>query len=49
VALHILFLQQVIKGMLAGIGIILIAKQIPLMLGYDEASFWTKNCLISSH
>jgi MFS superfamily sulfate permease-like transporter len=40
--------SAVIKGMLAGIGIILIAKQIPLMLGYDEASFWTKNCLISS-
>jgi MFS superfamily sulfate permease-like transporter len=34
--------SAVIKGMLAGIGIILIAKQIPLMLGYDEASFWTK-------
>jgi MFS superfamily sulfate permease-like transporter len=34
--------------MLAGIGIILIAKQIPLMLGYDEASFWTKD-LFNSH
>ena len=34
--------SAVIKGMLAGIGIILIAKQVPLMLGYDEASFWTK-------
>ena len=29
--------SAVIKGMLAGIGIILIAKQIPLLLGYNEA------------
>lgn len=28
--------------MLAAIGIILISKQIPLMLGYDQADFWTK-------
>src|SRR6185503_3178003 len=34
--------SAVIKGMLAAIGIILIAKQIPLLLCYDEASFWTK-------
>jgi len=34
--------SAVIKGMLAAIGIILIAKQVPLLLGYDEASFWTK-------
>src|SRR5262245_45466484 len=34
--------SAVIKGMLAGIGIILIAKQIPLLLGYDQAFFWTK-------
>jgi MFS superfamily sulfate permease-like transporter len=34
--------SAVIKGMLAAIGIILITKQIPLLVGYDEASFWTK-------
>jgi len=34
--------SAVIKGMLAAIGIILIAKQVPLLVGYDEASFWTK-------
>lgn len=34
--------SAVIKGMLAAIGIILVTKQIPLLLGYDEASFWTK-------
>ena len=34
--------SNVIKGMLAAIGIILIAKQIPLLLGYDKADFWTK-------
>lgn len=33
--------STVIKGMLAAIGIILIAKQIPLLLGYDKADFWT--------
>jgi MFS superfamily sulfate permease-like transporter len=37
--------SAVIKGMLAGIGIILIAKQIPLLLGYDEASSGQRSCL----
>ncbi|HMK25960.1 MAG TPA: SulP family inorganic anion transporter, partial [Chitinophagaceae bacterium] len=34
--------STVIKGMLAAIGIILISKQIPLLMGYDKADFWTK-------
>jgi len=34
--------SAVIKGMLAAIGILLISKQVPLLLGYDQADFWTK-------
>ncbi len=34
--------SAVIKGMLAAIGIILITKQVPLLLGYSQADFWTK-------
>src|SRR5688500_5218440 len=32
--------SAVIKGMLAAIGIILITKQVPLILGYDKPDFW---------
>ena len=34
------FPSAVIKGMLTGIGIIIILKQIPVFFGYDEASAW---------
>src|SRR6185436_10709549 len=32
--------SAVIKGMLAAIGILLISKQIPLLVGYDKPDFW---------
>jgi MFS superfamily sulfate permease-like transporter len=35
------FPSAVIKGMLAAIGIMLIAKQIPLAIGYNKPDFWT--------
>ncbi|MBT0607086.1 SulP family inorganic anion transporter [Aequorivita echinoideorum] len=34
------FPSSVIKGMLTGIGIIIILKQIPIFFGYDEESAW---------
>ncbi|MFI5154950.1 MAG: SulP family inorganic anion transporter, partial [Chitinophagales bacterium] len=33
--------SSVIKGMLAAIGIILMSKQVPLLIGYDKPDFWT--------
>lgn len=39
------FPSAVIKGMLAAIGIMLVAKQIPLALGYDEPDFWRSGLL----
>jgi Sulfate permease and related transporters (MFS superfamily) len=39
------FPSAVIKGMLAAIGIMLVAKQIPLAFGYDRPGFWTSGLL----
>jgi MFS superfamily sulfate permease-like transporter len=39
------FPSSVIKGMLAAIGILLMVKQIPLALGYDQPDFWTSGFL----
>lgn len=39
------FPSSVIKGMLAAIGVMLVIKQIPLSLGYDQPDFWTSGFL----
>jgi MFS superfamily sulfate permease-like transporter len=39
------FPSSVIKGMLAAIGIMLIFKQIPVAIGYDQPAYWTSGFL----
>ncbi len=39
------FPSSVIKGMLTAIGILLISKQIPIALGYDQPDFWASGFL----
>lgn len=39
------FPSSVIKGMLAAIGIILISKQVPIAIGYDQPDFWRSGFL----
>jgi MFS superfamily sulfate permease-like transporter len=33
--------SAVIKGMLSAIGVLLISKQVPILIGYDKPDFWT--------
>lgn len=37
--------SSVIRGMLTAIGIILMAKQIPLVIGYNQPDFWSKELI----
>lgn len=39
------FPSAVIKGMMAAIGIMLLSKQIPLAVGYDQPDFWSEGFL----
>jgi MFS superfamily sulfate permease-like transporter len=39
------FPSSVIKGMLAAIGVLLVSRQIPIALGYDQPDFWNSGFL----